>query len=131
VLHLYVGERIPDSESCKTLIKKSLSQFRLPYVTVTPTFSVCPKHGYVAGEHPFCPSCDGEETRKILATAEAEGKEIAAESIVLNEENRQPCEVWTRVMGYFRPVSQFNAGKKSEYNERILLKSQELVREVI
>ncbi|GAB4279899.1 MAG: ribonucleoside triphosphate reductase [Candidatus Rifleibacteriota bacterium] len=131
VLHLYVGERIPDSESCKRLIKKSLSQFRLPYVTVTPTFSICPNHGYVAGEHHFCPKCDAEESKRIIATAKNDGREIAPEDVVIPEECRQPCEVWTRVMGYFRPVSQFNAGKKSEYRDRNVLKSQELVRKVI
>jgi ribonucleoside-triphosphate reductase len=131
VLHLYVGERIPDSESCKRLIQKSVSQFRLPYITVTPTFSICPEHGYVAGEHQFCPNCDAIESKKILAAAQAEGQEISMDSIVLKEENRQPCEVWTRVMGYFRPVSQFNAGKKSEYSDRVMLKSQELVREIL
>lgn len=131
VLHLYVGERIPDAESCKRLVKKSLSQFRLPYVTVTPTFSICPKHGYIAGEHQHCPTCDSIETRRIVAEAQNEGREIAPDAVVLKDENRQVCEVWTRVMGYFRPVSQFNAGKKSEYRERVLLNSQEIVREVI
>ena len=131
VLHLYVGERIPDAESCKRLVRKSLSQFRLPYVTVTPTFSICPKHGYIAGEHQHCPTCDSIETRRIVAEAQIEGREIAPDAVVLKDENRQICEVWTRVMGYFRPVSQFNAGKKSEYNERVLLNSQEIVREVI
>ena len=131
VLHLYVGERIPDAESCKRLVRKSLSQFRLPYVTVTPTFSICPKHGYIAGEHQHCPTCDTIETRRIVAEAQNEGREIAPDAVVLKDENRQICEVWTRVMGYFRPVSQFNAGKKSEYNERVLLNSQEIVREVI
>lgn len=131
VLHLYVGERIPDAESCKRLVKKTLTQFRLPYVTITPTFSVCPKHGYIAGEHQFCPTCDINETNRIVAQAQSEGQMMAAESVQLTEENRQLCEVWTRVMGYFRPVSQFNAGKKSEYSERVLLKAQDLVREVI
>ncbi len=131
VLHLYVGERIPDAESCKRLVRKSLSQFRLPYVTVTPTFSICPKHGYIAGEHQHCPTCDSIETRRIVAEAQNEGREIAPDAVVLKDENRQVCEVWTRVMGYFRPVSQFNAGKKSEYRERVLLNSQEIVREVI
>ncbi|NCB38314.1 MAG: hypothetical protein EOM80_06035, partial [Erysipelotrichia bacterium] len=131
VLHLYVGERIPDSESCKRLVKKTLSQFRLPYVTITPTFSICPKDGYIAGEHQFCPTCDNKETARLMAEAQTEGRELAAENITLPEESRQACEVWTRVMGYFRPVSQFNAGKKSEYSDRVMLKSQDLVREVI
>jgi ribonucleoside-triphosphate reductase len=60
VLHLYMGERISDSASCKNLVRKVLSTFRLPYITITPTFSICPKHGYMAGEHDFCPVCDRE-----------------------------------------------------------------------
>lgn len=60
VLHLYMGERITDAVACRTLVKKVLSQFRLPYITITPTFSICPKHGYIAGEHDFCPICDKE-----------------------------------------------------------------------
>lgn len=60
VLHLYMGERISDSETCKNLVKRVLTQYRLPYITVTPTFSICPKHGYIAGEHDFCPLCDKE-----------------------------------------------------------------------
>ncbi len=131
VLHLYLGERIPDAESCKRLVQKSLTQFRLPYITVTPTFSVCPNHGYVSGEHNFCPSCDDIEARKILAVASENGEKLALENVEIPEDRRTNCEVWTRVMGYFRPVSQFNAGKKSEYADRTLLKSQEVVREVI
>lgn len=131
VLHLYVGERIPDAESCKRLVQKSLTQFRLPYITITPTFSVCPKHGYIAGEHQYCPTCDAIETRKAVAFAQAEGQQLAPESVVLTDESRQVCEVWTRVMGYFRPVSQFNAGKKSEYSDRVLIRPSELVREVV
>ncbi len=58
VLHLYMGERISSGAACKALVRRSLENFRLPYITVTPTFSICPVHGYVAGEHPFCPHCD-------------------------------------------------------------------------
>ena len=131
VLHLYVGERIPDAESCKRLVQKSLTQFRLPYITITPTFSVCPKHGYIAGEFHYCPTCDEAESKKIVAQAQNNGQELALEEVQIPEENRQLCEVWTRVMGYFRPISQFNKGKKSEYAERVLLKSQEIVRELV
>lgn len=92
VLHLYMGERISSAESCKKLVRRALETFRLPYVTVTPTFSICPTHGYIEGEHAFCPICDGEDP--------------------------QPCEIWTRVMGYHRPVSSFNHGKKGEFAER-------------
>ena len=60
VLHLYMGERVSNSEACKQLVKRSLENFRLPYITVTPTFSICPKHGYIAGEHAYCPICDEE-----------------------------------------------------------------------
>ena len=60
VLHLYMGERVSESEACKQLVRKVLSNFRLPYITITPTFSICPKHGYMAGEHDYCPKCDSE-----------------------------------------------------------------------
>ena len=58
VLHLYMGERVSSVEACKKLVKRSLLNFRLPYITITPTFSICPTHGYLDGEHPFCPKCD-------------------------------------------------------------------------
>jgi ribonucleoside-triphosphate reductase len=60
VLHLYLPEQVSSSEACKRLVKRSLGNFRLPYITITPTFSICPTHGYLAGEHEFCPSCDQE-----------------------------------------------------------------------
>ncbi len=60
VLHLYLWERMPSAESCKNLVKKVMSNYRLPYITVSPTFSVCPKHGYITGEHDYCPKCDAE-----------------------------------------------------------------------
>ncbi|KAA0983253.1 ribonucleoside triphosphate reductase [Pseudomonas sp. ANT_J28] len=58
VLHLYMAERISSTEACKQLVRKALGRFRLPYLTVTPTFSICPVHGYLDGEHEFCPKCD-------------------------------------------------------------------------
>jgi len=88
VLHLYMSERVSDAEACKALVRRALTNFRLPYITVTPTFSICPEHGYLAGEHTACPTCGSE------------------------------CEVWTRVMGYHRPVKSFNIGKKGEHAER-------------
>lgn len=88
VLHLYMTERVSSAQACKALVRRALSRFRLPYITVTPTFSICPGHGYLAGEHESCPQC------------------AAA------------CEIWTRVMGYHRPVSSFNQGKKGEFHER-------------
>ncbi|WP_378099092.1 ribonucleoside triphosphate reductase [Cellulomonas sp. T2.31MG-18] len=97
VLHLYMSERISTADACRELVKRSLSSFRLPYLTITPTFSICPNHGYLAGEHHTCPRC-----------AEAHPDAAPVE-----------CEVWTRVMGYFRPVSSFNVGKKGEQAERV------------
>ena len=58
VLHLYMTEPLSSPDACRTLIKRALSRFRLPYITITPTFSICPKHGYLAGSHAFCPKCD-------------------------------------------------------------------------
>ena len=95
VLHLYMGERVSSAEACKQLVRRSLQTFKVPYITITPTFSICPTHGYLAGEHFECPKC-AERGRE------------------------QACEVWTRVMGYFRPVTSFNDGKKSEYAERTM-----------
>jgi ribonucleoside-triphosphate reductase len=60
VLHLYMNERISSSHACSTLVRRVLERFRLPYITITPTFSICPKHGYLSGEHEFCPDCDKE-----------------------------------------------------------------------
>ena len=60
VLHLYLGERVSSADACKKLVRRSLENYRLPYITITPTFSVCPTHGYLAGEHQFCPKCDEE-----------------------------------------------------------------------
>ena len=94
VLHLYMADRISTSEACRELVKRALSSFRLPYLTITPTFSICPNHGYLSGEHATCPTCA------------AAGKTVE-------------CEVWTRVMGYFRPVQSFNVGKKGEQAERV------------
>lgn len=70
VLHLYMGERISSAEACMALVRRALSRHRLPYLTVTPTFSICPVHGYLAGEHPYCPLCDQELlARQRSATA--------------------------------------------------------------
>ena len=96
VLHLYMNERISSAAACKELVRRSLTAFRTPYITITPTFSICPVHGYLVGEHLTCDKC-------TELHPEAEPVE---------------CEVWTRVMGYFRPVRSFNIGKKGEYAER-------------
>ena len=96
VLHLYMNERISSATACKELVRRSLTAFRTPYITITPTFSICPVHGYLAGEHLTCDKC---------AELHPEAEPVE-------------CEVWTRVMGYFRPVRSFNIGKKGEYMER-------------
>jgi ribonucleoside-triphosphate reductase len=82
---------------------------------VTPTFSICQKHGYLSGEHKFCPRCD-----------EAILKEKPKGAVLIDEE-RELCEIWTRVMGYHRPVSSFNIGKKGEYNERVFFEESRAV----
>ncbi len=64
VLHLYMGERISSGDACRKLVQRALSNFRLPYITITPTFSICPHHGYLSGEHEFCPRCDQEILQK-------------------------------------------------------------------
>jgi len=69
VLHLYMAERISSAAACRTLVRRALERFRLPYITITPTFSVCPVHGYLPGEHKFCPKCDEDMlARKSGAT---------------------------------------------------------------
>jgi len=88
VLHIFVGERIKDAESLKQFVKTVCHKYRLPYFTLSPTFSVCPSCGYVAGEHALCPKCEDE------------------------------CEVYSRVVGYLRPVQQWNKGKKQEFCTR-------------
>lgn len=88
VLHLYLGEQIHDIEVAKTLLQKVFNNYRLPYVSLTPTFSVCPEHGYLNGEVYECPDC-GAET-----------------------------EVWSRVVGYLRPVQNYHKGKQEEYRQR-------------
>jgi len=68
VLHLYMGERISTATACKKLVRRALENYRLPYITISPTFSICPKHGYLDGEHSYCPKCDAEViARKQLA----------------------------------------------------------------
>ncbi|MDX9814167.1 MAG: ribonucleoside triphosphate reductase [Sulfurimonadaceae bacterium] len=67
VLHLYMQEQVSSTEACRKFVKNVITNFRLPYITVTPLFSVCPKHGYIAGEHEFCPKCDEELLLEINA----------------------------------------------------------------
>ncbi len=90
VLHLFLGEEIADINVVKSLVKKAFSKFKIPYLTITPTFSICPVHGYLSGKHFECPKCTIQ----------------------------QPCEVYSRIVGYLRPVRQWNEGKKKEFDER-------------
>lgn len=90
VFHAFIGEAIDDAEVCKKLIRKIASNYEIPYFTISPTFSICRLHGYIKGEHFSCPNCS-EET-----------------------------EVYSRIVGYYRPVQNWNAGKKSEYAMRKL-----------
>lgn len=73
VLHLYMSEQISSTDACKRLVRRALENFHLPYITITPVFSICPKHGYIAGEHPYCPICDQE----LIARKQAEQQVLA------------------------------------------------------
>ncbi len=76
VFHMYMGERVTDAEACKNLLKKVCERYRMPYFTITPRFSICPKHGYLTGEHDFCPKCDEEIIAKKIC--ECKGKQTNA-----------------------------------------------------
>ena len=77
VLHLYMNEAISSAEACRDLVRRTLTRFRLPYITITPTFSICPKHGYIPGRHDFCPICDAELIAKKRAALAAKEKAAA------------------------------------------------------
>jgi len=91
VQHLFLGEK-PEPAKLKTFIKKVFENYKLPYISITPTFSICIECGYIEGEHNQCPQCGSE------------------------------CEVYSRVVGYLRPISNWNDGKKEEFKERTYLK---------
>lgn len=88
VLHIFGGERIDNMQAMKTFVRKVCENYHLPYFTFTPTFSICQNHGYLNGEHNYCPECNTQ------------------------------CEVYSRVVGYLRPVSQWNEGKQEEFKIR-------------
>lgn len=88
VFHTFLGESVSDTEAVKKFLIKAMSKTKIPYLSLTPTFSICPNHGYIAGEHYSCPHC------------------------------QEITEVYTRVVGYYRPVQKFNTGKKEEYKDR-------------
>ncbi|MDI6795456.1 MAG: ribonucleoside triphosphate reductase [Desulfatibacillaceae bacterium] len=85
VLHIFLGEQVADPGAVKSLVRKVTSGYKMPYITITPTFSVCPSHGYIAGEQAICPTCGAQ------------------------------AEVYSRVVGYLRPVAQWNDGKQAEF----------------
>ena len=86
--HIFLGESASDPEAVKNFVRVICDRYRLPYFTVTPTFSICPEHGYIRGRHESCPKCGGE------------------------------TEVYSRVVGYLRPVKQWNEGKQQEFKQR-------------
>ena len=88
VLHVYLGEAVADPQAVKAFVRKVCQGYHLPYFTVTPTFSICPNHGYLRGQHRACPTCD------------------------------EKTEVYSRVVGYLRPVDQWNGGKQAEFGVR-------------
>ncbi len=98
VLHLYLGEKIEDKEICKKLIQKIFNNNKMPYISITPTFSICPEHGYIAGEHFKCPKCEAN------------------------------CEVWSRVVGYLRMVQDYNESKREEYElrKKFVIKNEQI-----
>lgn len=88
VTHLFFGESVPDWRACRDFAKKVAENYKLPYFTITPTFSICPNHGYLNGKVETCPKCNSE------------------------------CEIWSRVVGYYRPVKHWNKGKQAEFKDR-------------
>lgn len=91
VFHTFLGERI-SANAVKTILKKVFTKSKMPYLSISPTFSICPQHGYINGEHFKCPDCNKD------------------------------CEVYARVVGYIRPVQQWNKGKVAEYHQRKVFK---------
>ncbi len=118
VFHTFLGERLYDWRMAAELVKTIAYNFKLPYYTLTPTFSVCPKHGYIPGEHHKCPKCDAEIGYSSLIRRKELGLEVDEERLRQLESKRQTCEVYSRIVGYIRPVSQWNDGKQSEFKER-------------
>jgi len=118
VFHTFLGEKIQDWKMARELIKRVAENFKLPYFTLTPTFSICPIHGYISGEHSVCPKCDEEIGYAGMIRQLNSGKQIDQEILKETEKKRTYCEVYSRVVGYIRPVKQWNAGKVEEYKER-------------
>ena len=89
VFHAFLGEKLPDWQSAMKLVRKIAENYKLPYYTISPTYSVCTEHGYISGEHEECPIC-GNKT-----------------------------EVYSRITGYYRPIALWNDGKTEEYKTRL------------
>lgn len=89
VFHVFLGESLPDAQSCRTLVRQIVNNFRIPYISISPTFSVCEHHGRFIGEREFCPECGAE------------------------------MEVYSRITGYYRAVTFWNKGKKEEFKHRL------------
>jgi ribonucleoside-triphosphate reductase len=85
VIHFFLGERINDTKAVKGIVRKICENYHLPYFSITPTFSICQTHGYLAGEVATCPKCS------------------------------EPCEIYSRIVGYLRPIQQWNKGKSAEF----------------
>ncbi len=107
VFHAFIGERIESGDGCALLVRRIAERFRIPYYTITPTFSICPVHGYLSGEHFECPSRHSEEDLRRYGARDASGRAFV------------PCEVYSRVVGYYRPVQLWNRGKQEEYARRL------------
>jgi len=93
VLHAYVGEKLT-AANCRMILKRVFSKSKMPYLSLTPTFSICKEHGYFSGEHFKCPKCEEE------------------------------CLVYSRIVGYITPINQWNKGKRQEYSERKTFKAE-------
>ncbi len=106
VLHFFIGEEIKDIEAMKLLIRKISSSSRLPYFSITPTFSICPVHGYHPGEKPFCDKEHSEAELKRYGKAREDGSTAV------------PMEIYSRIVGYYRPVQDWNKGKQVEFKQR-------------
>lgn len=105
VFHTFLGESQLPVASVKQLIKKITANFKLPYITLSPTFSICPNHGYIFGEHKTCPKCKMNNIE-------------------------QDCTVFSRIVGYLRPVEQWNAGKHEEFKERVLFDKKSIKKQL-
>jgi len=104
MFHTFLGESLQSWEAARDLVKKIATNTRLPYFSITPTFSICPEHGYVSGEHFKCPMPNSN-----------------------NEPCGKDCEVFSRIVGYFRPIQNWNIGKQEEFKERLEFSNEKVL----